>query len=103
MMLKHNLQGGSTLTQQLVKGALLTPERTLTRKLKEIVLALQTEKLFTKDQILEMYLNQIPYGGSSYGIEEASKTYFGKHAKNLTLEEAALLGITSGPFSILSL
>lgn len=98
MMLKHNLQGGSTLTQQLVKGALLTPERTLTRKLKEIVLALQTEKLFTKDQILEMYLNQIPYGGSSYGIEEASKTYFGKHAKNLTLEEAALLaGLPQAP------
>lgn len=98
MILKHNLQGGSTLTQQLVKGALLTPERTITRKLKEIVLALQTEKLFTKDQILEMYLNQIPYGGSSYGIEEASKTYFGKHAKDLTLEEAALLaGLPQAP------
>ena len=98
MLLKHNLQGGSTLTQQLVKGALLTPERTLIRKLKEIVLALQTEKIFSKDQILEMYLNQIPYGGSSYGIEEASKTYFGKHAKDLTLEEAAMLaGLPQAP------
>ena len=98
MLLKHNLQGGSTLTQQLVKGALLTPERTLIRKLKEIVIALKTEKIFSKDQILEMYLNQIPYGGSSYGIEEASKTYFGKHAKDLTLEEAAMLaGLPQAP------
>ncbi|OGK62313.1 hypothetical protein A2334_02170 [Candidatus Roizmanbacteria bacterium RIFOXYB2_FULL_38_10] len=98
MILKKNLQGGSTVTQQLVKGALLTPERTITRKIKEIVLALQTEKIFNKDQILEMYLNQIPYGGSSYGIEEASKTYFGKHAKDLTLDEAALLaGLPQAP------
>lgn len=95
---KGSVQGGSTLTQQLVKGALLTSERTITRKLKEIVLALQTEKIFSKNQVLEMYLNQIPYGGSSYGIEEASKTLFGKHAKDLTLPEAALLaGLPQAP------
>jgi 1A family penicillin-binding protein len=90
--LTDNLQGGSTITQQLVKSALLSPERTIQRKLKEIVLAVWAERIYTKDQILEMYLNQVPYGGSSYGIEEASKTYFGKHAKDLTLAEAALLG-----------
>jgi len=93
-----SLQGGSTITQQLVKSALLTPERTFQRKIKEIVLALWTEKLFTKDQILGMYLNQVPYGGSSYGIEEASKTYFGKPAKDLTVGEAALLaGLPQAP------
>ncbi|PIY68515.1 penicillin-binding protein [Candidatus Roizmanbacteria bacterium CG_4_10_14_0_8_um_filter_39_9] len=97
-LITKSLQGGSTLTQQLVKTALLTPERTITRKVKEIILALWTEKLFTKDQILEMYLNQVPYGGSSYGIEEASKTYFGKHAKDLTLDEATLLaGLPQAP------
>jgi membrane peptidoglycan carboxypeptidase len=90
-IMTKSLQGGSTITQQLVKSALLTPERTMERKIKEIILALWTEKLYTKDQILEMYLNQVPYGGSSYGIEEASKTYFGKNAKDLTIEEAALL------------
>lgn len=97
-LITKSLQGGSTLTQQLVKTALLTPERTITRKIKEIILALWTEKLFSKDQILEMYLNQVPYGGSSYGIEEASKTYFGKHAKDLTLAEATLLaGLPQAP------
>lgn len=97
-VLGKNLQGGSTLTQQLVKGALLTPERSPRRKLKEIILAIWTEKLFTKDQILEMYINQVPYGGSSYGIEEAAKTYFGKKAKDVTLAEAALLaGLPQAP------
>ncbi len=96
--LTHELQGGSTITQQLVKSALLTPERTLSRKVKEMILAVWTEQLYTKDQILEMYLNQVPYGGSAYGIEEASKTYFDKPAKNLTLEEAALLaGLPRAP------
>lgn len=96
--LHSNLQGGSTITQQLVKGALLSPERTLQRKLKEITLALWAERIFTKDEILEMYLNQVPYGGSSYGVEEASKTYFGKHAKDLALSEAALLaGLPQSP------
>lgn len=92
------LQGGSTITQQLVKGALLTPERTIQRKLKEIVLALWTERLFTKDEILELYLNQIPYGGSAYGIEVASNAYFNKPAAKLNLEEAALLaGLPQAP------
>ncbi len=95
---KGDLQGGSTITQQLVKSSLLTPERTIQRKIKEIILALWTEKYFTKDQILEMYLNQVPYGGSSYGIEEAAKTYFGKDAKDLDLAEAALLaGLPQAP------
>lgn len=98
MIIKRGLQGGSTITQQLVKSALLTPERTIQRKIKEIILAVWTEQLYTKDQILEMYLNQVPYGGSSYGIEEAAKVYFGKHAKELTLDEAALLaGLPQAP------
>ncbi|VVA43445.1 Penicillin-binding protein [Candidatus Roizmanbacteria bacterium] len=98
MVINKNLQGGSTITQQLVKTALLTPERTITRKIKEVILALWAEKIYSKDQILEMYLNQVPYGGSSYGIEEASKTYFGKKAKDLTIEEAALLaGLPQAP------
>jgi penicillin-binding protein 1C len=98
MVIERNLQGGSTLTQQLVKSALLTPERTIQRKIKEILLALWTERIFTKDEILEMYLNQVPYGGSSYGIEEASRTFFNKHAKELSLSEAALLaGLPQAP------
>lgn len=97
-LLKRGLQGGSTITQQLVKSALLTPERTVERKLKEILLALWTEKLYSKNQILEMYLNQVPYGGSAYGIEEASKTYFKKSAKNLSISEAAFLaGMPQAP------
>ena len=98
IVVNKSFQGGSTLTQQLVKSALLTPERTIQRKIKEIILALWTEKLYSKDQILEMYLNQVPYGGSAYGIEEAAKTYFNKHAKELTLEQAALLaGLPQAP------
>ena len=84
-------QGGSTITQQLAKNLFLTPERTWTRKIKEIILAFQLEKRYTKDQILNLYLNQIPYGANSYGIEAASQTYFQKSAKNLTLAEATLL------------
>lgn len=92
------LQGGSTITQQLVKSALLTPERTISRKVKEMILALWAERLYTKNQILEMYLNQVPYGGLSYGIEEAAQTYFDKNAKDLTLSEAALLaGLPQAP------
>ncbi|QQG44747.1 MAG: PBP1A family penicillin-binding protein [Candidatus Roizmanbacteria bacterium] len=98
MVISHNLQGGSTLTQQLVKSALLSPERTIQRKIKEIILALWTERLFTKDEILEMYLNQVPYGGLAYGVEEASKTYLKKQAKDLSLAEAALLaGLPQAP------
>jgi 1A family penicillin-binding protein len=92
------IQGGSTLTQQLIKSSLLTPERTVERKIKEIILAFATEIIYSKPQILEMYLNQIPYGGTAYGIEAASKTYFGKSAKDLTLAEAALLaGLPQSP------
>lgn len=84
-------QGGSTLTQQLVKNSLLTPERTVQRKVKEVILSFITELIYSKPKILEMYLNQIPYGGTAYGIEAASQTFFGKHAKSLSLSESALL------------
>lgn len=98
MIFGGKLQGGSTITQQLVKSALLTPERTLQRKFKEIILAIWTERLYSKNQILEMYLNQVPYGGSAYGIEEASRAYYGKRASDLTLSEAALLaGLPQAP------
>lgn len=97
-IVKKKLQGGSTITQQLVKSSLLTPERTIQRKLKEIILALWAEKIYNKRQILEMYLNQVAYGGASYGIQEAAKTYFGKTAKELTLDESALLaGLPQAP------
>lgn len=96
--LTGELQGGSTITQQLVKSSLLTPERTIERKVKEVILAVWTERLYSKNQILEMYLNQVPYGGSAYGIEEAANTFFGKPAKDLKLEEAALLaGLPQAP------
>ncbi len=92
------LQGGSTITQQLVKTALLTPERTLERKLREAVLTVATEILYSKEQILEMYLNHIPYGGTAYGIEAAAQRFFGKHAKDLSLAEASLLaGLPQAP------
>lgn len=95
---KKQIQGGSTLTQQLVKTTLLTPERTIQRKMKEIVLSIATEIVYSKDEILEMYLNQVPYGGTSYGIEAASLTYFGKRAKDLTLAESTYLaGLPESP------
>ena len=94
----RQIQGGSTLTQQLVKNSLLTQEQTLPRKIKEVILAFATELLYSKNQILEMYLNQVPYGGTAYGIEAASETYFGKHAKDLDLAESALLaGLPQAP------
>lgn len=94
----QKVQGGSTITQQLIKTSLLSPERTIKRKIKEIVLALWTERIFTKNEILEMYLNQVPYGGSAYGIEQASQLFFHKSAKNLTLNEAAFLaGLPQAP------
>lgn len=93
-----DLQGGSTLTQQLVKTSLLTPERTFERKFKEAILALWAERIYSKDQILEMYLNQVSYGGTAYGIEEAAKTYFNTSAKDLTLNQSAFLaGLTRAP------
>jgi penicillin-binding protein 1C len=93
-----SLQGGSTITQQLVKNALLTPERTIERKFKEIFLASAVEFIFEKDEILNMYLNQVAYGGTAYGVEEAAQTYFGKSARHLNLAEAALLaGLPASP------
>lgn len=95
---RRKLQGGSTITQQLVKSALLSPERSLTRKAKEIILAIAVELLYSKDKILEMYLNQVPYGGTAWGIETAAEKYFGKNVKELTLAEAALLaGLPQAP------
>jgi len=92
------VQGGSTLTQQLVKNALLSPERTIDRKIKEIVLAILVERKFNKKQILEMYLNEVGFGGEAYGIEEAAQMYFGKPAKKLTLGEASFLaGLPASP------
>jgi len=95
---KRQLQGGSTITQQLVKNALLTNERTIRRKAQEIVLTTIVEGIYTKDQILEMYLNTIPYGGTAYGVEAASETYFNKQAHDLDLAESALLaGLPQAP------
>lgn len=90
-IVKQNVQGGSTISQQLVKNALLSNEKTIRRKAQELVLTIIVEGIYTKDQILETYLNTIPYGGTTYGIEEASETYFGKSAKDLNLAQAALL------------
>ena len=84
-------QGGSTITQQFVKKALLTDEKTLTRKIKEVILSIEIETKYSKDEILGMYLNQIPYGSNAYGIEAAAQTFFGKSARDINLPEAALL------------
>ena len=84
-------QGASTLTQQLAKQVFLTPEKTLRRKINEAFLAVQIEKDFTKDQIFELYANQVYLGHGAYGVEAAARLYFGKHAKELTLPEAAVL------------
>lgn len=85
------VQGGSTITQQFVKNALLSPQKSLSRKIKELILSLEIEGMYSKDQILGMYLNEIPYGTNAYGIEAAAKTYFDKSAKDLTISEAAFL------------
>jgi len=91
IVFKGDLQGGSTLTQQLVKNVLLTSERTLPRKIKEFILAVQIERKYTKDEILTMYLNEAPYGGTAWGVESAAELYFGKPAKELNLTESAIL------------
>src|SRR3990167_3194243 len=90
-LLDKDLEGGSTITQQLVKNTLLSPERTWERKIKEAILAVEVERKFSKSQILEMYLNRIPYGGTSYGIRAAAKRYFGKELNELSLSESAYL------------
>ncbi len=84
-------QGGSTITQQFVRNSILTREKSIIRKVKEIVLAIEINEQFSKDEILTLYLNEIPYGQNAYGVEAASQTYFGKHASQLTLAEAAYL------------
>ncbi len=92
------VQGGSTITQQVTKSFLLTPERTYKRKLKEAILAYRIEKKFTKDEILFLYLNQIYLGHGAYGVEAASENYFGKHAKDLNLAECSMLaGLPQAP------
>lgn len=84
-------QGGSTITQQVVKNALLTKDKTLVRKAKEIILALRLERVYTKDQILQTYLNEAPYGGTIYGVEEASRYFFGVSASDVSLAQATYL------------
>lgn len=92
------LQGGSTITQQLIKSTLLTPEQSLGRKIKEVILAFWSERIFTKDQILTMYFNQVSYGGTAWGVEAASQTYFGKNVSDLDLAQSAFLaGLTRAP------
>lgn len=94
----HFSQGGSTLTQQLAKNLFLTPDRTLERKVQEVLLALWLEHKHSKDQILEMYLNRVYFGSGAYGVEAASRRYFGKSARDVTLSEAALLaGLLKAP------
>jgi len=91
-------QGGSTLTQQLAKNLFLKPDRTIERKVQEVLLALWLEQKHTKDQILEMYLNRVYFGSGAYGVEAASRRYFGKSARDVTLSEAALLaGLLKAP------
>lgn len=91
-------QGASTISQQLIKNALLTNEKTYSRKVKEIILSIKMEKQFSKDEILEMYLNTIYFGSNAYGIENASKIYFNKSAKDLTINEACCLaGLIKSP------
>jgi len=91
LVLYQRLIGGSTITQQLVKNVLLTPERSPTRKIKELILAIQVDKRYTKDEILEMYLNNVAYGGTAVGVEAASNLYFAKGVEDLNLVEAAFL------------
>lgn len=91
-------EGGSTLTQQLAKNMFLTQEKTFIRKLKEMLLALLIERRFSKQEILQAYLNQVYFGEGAYGVESASQVYFGKHASELTLGESALIaGLPRGP------
>ena len=98
MITRHGVQGGSTITQQLVKDALLSPEQTITRKIREAILAVWVEALYSKNKILELYLNQVAYGGTAWGVESAAERYFGKSVKDLSLAESALLaGLPQAP------
>lgn len=97
------IAGTSTLTQQLVKNAILTDERRISRKIKEAILSIRLEQKFTKDQILQIYFNEIPYGSTNYGVESASQSYFGKSVKDLTLAESATLaGMPKAPSTYLN-
>lgn len=94
----RTVEGGSTITMQLVKNLLLTPERALSRKVAEAVLALRVEQILTKDQIFELYLNQVYWGHNNYGVETAARSYFNKSAKALTLAESAMMaGLIQAP------
>lgn len=98
ILLLRGISGGSTLTQQLVKNVLLSSEQTLPRKIKELILSIQVDKKYTKDQILEMYLNDVPYGGATLGVEAASEFYFGKNVMDLDLAQCAFLaGLPQAP------
>ncbi len=92
------MQGGSTLTQQLAKNLFLTQERTMSRKIEEAILAVWLEHKYTKNQILELYLNRVYFGSGAYGVEAAAQKYFGHSARNVTLAEAATLaGLMKAP------
>src|SRR3989339_1214612 len=98
MFLGRGLQGGSTITQQLIKNVLLTNRQTITRKVQEMILAFEVERRYKKDEILLMYLNESPYGGTYWGVGTAAKAYFGKSAKDLNLLESAFLaGLPQSP------
>lgn len=97
-LLGQGLAGGSTISQQLVKNVLLSSERSLPRKIKELILAIQVNQTYSKDEILEMYLNNIPYGGTAIGVEAAAQQYFGKNVKDLNLAQSAFLaGLPQSP------
>jgi len=95
---KQTVEGGSTVTMQLVKNLFLNPRQTINRKVAEAVLSLRLEQVFKKDQILEMYLNQVYWGHNTYGAETAAMSYFNKHASELTLGESAIMaGLIQAP------
>ncbi|MFZ6034867.1 MAG: transglycosylase domain-containing protein [Patescibacteria group bacterium] len=98
ILLGHGLQSGSTITQQLIKNVLLTNRQTISRKIQEMILALEVERRYKKDEILLMYLNEAPYGGVYWGVEAAAKGYFGKEVKDLNLLESAIIaGLPQNP------
>ncbi|MFH1714239.1 MAG: PBP1A family penicillin-binding protein [Candidatus Nealsonbacteria bacterium] len=96
--IKSPTYGGSTLNQQLIRSTFFSPEKTLKRKFRELILALELDRRYSKDQILEWYLNQVPFGSNSYGVEAASQTYFRKSVSEISLEESAILAaLIQGP------
>lgn len=98
MLLGQSLQSGSTLTQQVIKNTLLSQDQTLTRKIKELILSLQLEQAYSKNEILQMYLNETPYGGQNYGVYSAAKAYFNKDPRDLSIAESAYIaGLPQSP------